>query len=63
MHAQHVEFVDWAASYDRSDRPGRSLERHEAWLRTLPCPVLRLDGRLAIEALVEAVFSGAGSTT
>ena len=61
MHTQHLEFVGWAEGYDHGGRPGRSLPRHEAWLATLPCPVLRLDGAQALDALIEAVIAGAGA--
>jgi adenylate kinase family enzyme len=46
------EFVEWASRYDEGDREGRSLPRHEAWLATLPCPVLRLDGSRPLPELV-----------
>jgi len=62
MYDQHLDFVDWAGSYDRSDRPGRSLARHQAWLSTLPCPVLRLDGRLSVDMLVEAAANTVAAT-
>ena len=57
MHAQHLEFVRWAEGYDHGDRTGRSLPRHEAWLSTLPGPVLRLDGALPTEVLMQTVLS------
>jgi adenylate kinase family enzyme len=54
----HVDedFIEWAAHYDDGTREGRSLPRHEAWLRTLRCPVLRLDGTLPVAQLVETVL-------
>ncbi|MES2938454.1 MAG: hypothetical protein V4864_12280 [Pseudomonadota bacterium] len=38
------EFLLWAAQYDEGPPEGRSLAKHEAWLRTLRCPVVRLVG-------------------
>ncbi len=62
MHAHHVEFVQWAEGYDRGDRSGRSLGRHETWLASLPCPVLRLDGAASTDALadqaIKVLFDG-----
>ncbi|WP_374575815.1 hypothetical protein [Phenylobacterium sp.] len=42
MHEAHLEFVEWARSYDRPGFGGRSLQRQRAWLETLPCPVLEI---------------------
>jgi adenylate kinase family enzyme len=44
MHTQHIEFLEWAASYDTGSLDMRSLRRHEDWLRHLSCPVLRVGG-------------------
>ncbi|GAA1908568.1 adenylate kinase [Nocardioides lentus] len=54
-HAAHEEFMAWAASYDNPDFDGRTLRRHRQWLRTLPCPVLELDGDRTTASLVEDV--------
>ena len=47
-HAQHLDFLAYAAAYDSgrftSAMTGRYRARHEAWLAKLPCPVIRLDG-------------------
>jgi len=56
MHANHVAFLEWAASYDRGGLDVRSLARHTAWLEELPCPVLRLEGERTIDEQVEAVI-------
>lgn len=37
-------FLQWAAQYDEGPLEGRSFAKHEAWLRALSCPVLRLEG-------------------
>jgi adenylate kinase family enzyme len=57
MHDSHVEFLIWAGSYDDGGATQRSRLTHEAWLARLPCPVLRLDGRLPLNDLVDAVES------
>ena len=36
-------------------REGRNLARHQAWLATLPCAVLRLDGTQPMPELVREV--------
>jgi hypothetical protein len=49
------EFIEWASRYDHGDREGRSLAKHQAWLATLPCPVLRLDGSRPLSELVTEI--------
>jgi hypothetical protein len=38
-----------------SDREGRSLAKHQAWVAALPCPTLRLDGSRPLPELVAEV--------
>ena len=63
MYEQHLEFLAWADGYDQGGQSGRSLPRHEAWLKTLPCPVLRLDGLLPVDVLVEATVAAIAATS
>jgi hypothetical protein len=44
LRRAHVEFLDWAERYDTGGLEMRSRALHEAWVATLPCPTLRLDG-------------------
>lgn len=55
MHDAHVRFMAWAGEYDDGGPEVRSLTMHEAWLAYVPCPVLRLDGRLATDAQLALV--------
>lgn len=55
MHDAFVEFMAWTAQYDDGAPTMRSRALHEQWLAALPCPVLRLDGTRAVEALTEEV--------
>jgi hypothetical protein len=48
-------FLHWAAQYDEGPPEGRSLAKHEAWLRTLSCPVVRLVGVRSVEEQVAFV--------
>jgi adenylate kinase family enzyme len=55
-HESVMAFLDWASRYETGDHGGgRSRAVHEAWLKAVPCPVLRLDGTRPIEALAEEV--------
>ena len=56
-HAEVRAFLAWADGYEKGLRPGRSLARHEVWIRTLPCPVLRLDAAPGPEVLADAVLA------
>ena len=53
--AAHDEFLSWARGYDDPDFAGRNLRRHEQWLSTLPCPVLRIDSSRPVDDLVHAM--------
>ena len=55
-HQETEDFLEWAAHYEDGTREGRTLERHEDWLATLACPVLRLDGTETVEALTKKVI-------
>ena len=54
-YQQVEEFIEWASHYDDGTREGRNLARHQAWLATLPCQVLRLDGTQQLRDLVKKV--------
>jgi adenylate kinase family enzyme len=55
MHEQHRQFITWARAYGTMRPPERSMALHEEWMRTLPCPVLRLDTQESVERLIERV--------
>ncbi len=55
---EHTEtFAAWAAQYDTAGLEMRSLRRHETWLDTLLCPVIRVDGTAPIAETVDRVLS------
>ncbi|WP_394214003.1 hypothetical protein [Brachybacterium vulturis] len=49
-------FLNWARGYDDPGFTGRSRASHEAWLRILEVPVLRLDSAQGVDELVAAVL-------
>jgi adenylate kinase family enzyme len=59
-HDETEDFIDWASHYEDGTREGRSLARQEAWLATLPCPFLRLDGTRPTRDLVHEVVAALG---
>lgn len=56
MHEIHTKFMAWAAGYDTGDASMRSRARHEQWLQTIPCPVVRLEGAGTVEEHVAEVM-------
>ena len=51
-HQLATEFLAWAAHYDDGTLSGRSLPLHEAWMKTLHCPILRLNSQAPVSVLV-----------
>jgi len=60
-HASSQSFLAWAERYDDPDFSGRSLHGHEAWLREIPCPVLRLEGDLTVDECVQRTLDAAAA--
>ena len=60
-HAHHLDFLAYAEAYETGRftgaMTGRHRARHEAWLASLPCPVLRLDGEEPTERLADEVIA------
>jgi adenylate kinase family enzyme len=56
MHETHTKFLAWAARYDTADATMRSRQRHEQWLATLPCPVLRLERSGTVDEHLDSVM-------
>jgi hypothetical protein len=61
MHRQHLEFMEWAKSYDTSKAPVRSLDLHNSWIRRLDCPVMELDSTNSVEELCDRICRQAGA--
>jgi len=57
LHESHVEFLDWAGRYDTGGLEMRSRALHEAWLATVSCPVIRLEGDLSADEQLERIAS------
>jgi adenylate kinase family enzyme len=61
QHELFLEFIDWAERYDTAGLEQRSRATHEAWLRELSCPVLRISGEHAVEDCVGLVLKWLGA--
>lgn len=52
------DFLNWCAAYEDGTRNGRSLQKHEAWLKQLGCSILRivnLDFEESVQKVIEAI--------
>jgi hypothetical protein len=59
-HREFEEFIEWTSHYDDGTREGRNLNRHQAWLAALPCPVMEVDGTRATRELAKDVLAAIG---
>ena len=53
---QSIAFLEWAAHYDRNDLPGRNRSRHECWLESVTCPVLRIEGDTTVDERLLRIY-------
>jgi len=49
MYEHHLEFMDWAASYDTGGPDMRSKLKHDIWQETIDCTHIVLDGSDSLE--------------
>ena len=63
LHGAHVEFLEWAGRYDTGGPEMRSRAMHEAWLVTLPCPVVRLEGDVSVSGQLTRLLDAAAART
>lgn len=55
MYQNHLEFIEWAASYDQGGLDMRSKEKHDEWEKLLPCRKITLDGAHSLEHNLDMV--------
>lgn len=53
MYADHMDFIEWAKTYDTADSNQRSFAMHNEWKDNLTCPLLVLDGTKSVETLMQ----------
>ncbi|WGF89919.1 hypothetical protein [Marinivivus vitaminiproducens] len=59
-HDACAAFLEWASRYEDPAFASRSRARHEAWLGTLSCPVIRVDGGGPPGQVVDATLAALG---
>ena len=55
LYQKHIEFVEWAKSYDNGGMDIRSKKKHDEWQKLLTCEVLYLDGADTLQNNYEKV--------
>ncbi|WP_051261008.1 AAA family ATPase [Desulfovibrio inopinatus] len=55
-YEQHKKFLQWAASYDTGGINMRSKERHEEWIRSLPCTIIKIEREQSVAEHLETIF-------
>lgn len=56
-HEQFKEFMEWAGLYDHAGLEVRSKALHDDWLKTLTCPVLRIEGDYTVQERIDMTKS------
>jgi hypothetical protein len=57
MESTHKEFLEWTAGYDSGLAEGtNTLPVHEAFLKTLKCPVIRFDKEVSTAEQIEIIL-------
>lgn len=57
MHEIHRNFINWTKQYETGGVTGRTLEKQEKWLKSLSCPVHRIDTEAKPEDLLQDMLS------
>lgn len=57
MHHTHLEFMEWAQSYDTASAPTRSLDLHQSWQKKLSCPVVEVNSEEPCESLATRILA------
>ena len=56
-HEQYKEFMEWSGLYDHAGLEVRSKALHDDWLKTLTCPVLRIEGDYTVQERIDMTKS------
>lgn len=52
MYNTHLEFIEWAKTYDTAGTETRSSALHMGWLKGITCPVINVDGTKTVDELI-----------
>ncbi len=57
LHEGHAAFLEWAARYDTAGLEQRSRVKHEAWLATLVCHIVYIEGDTTVDERVTRILA------
>jgi len=55
-HKLHLEFMQWARSYDTETAPTRSLDLHQSWMQKLNCPIFEVNSKEPAEQIAMRIL-------
>lgn len=55
MYEGHKNFIEWVAQYDEGRLGGRSKFKHFNWMKSLTCPVYKIESNITTEELLYKV--------
>ncbi|MFY9226300.1 MAG: AAA family ATPase [Blastocatellia bacterium] len=56
MYETYMDFMDWAGNYDNDNVDfTRCRKNHNAWIKMLPCKVIRIEGDFSLEKKLEII--------
>ena len=57
MYEQHINFIEWAKSYDNGEMDIRSKRKHDEWQKQLNCKLIELNGADSLEHNISKIIS------
>jgi len=55
LYQQHLDFLDWVSQYESGDLNMRSKAQHEAWLKDVKVPIIRITEAMPLSAMLELI--------
>ena len=56
IQAKSKAFLEWAEQYDDPTFEGRSIRKHQKWVKSLTCEVIKIEGDTTVEQRVNSVI-------
>jgi len=55
LYLQHLDFLNWVSNYEKASADVRGQKQHEAWLKGIDRPLIRINEPMSIEKLLSIV--------
>jgi adenylate kinase family enzyme len=56
LYKQHLDFLDWVSLYETGDINMRSKAQHEAWLKDVNVPIIRITEAMSIPEMLKLIL-------